>query len=86
MENNYNVTSGHALHSAHRFRKDVHHMIVYEDLEPKPTNRKKRTRLFLDDEAYQTALRMEQKGWICILADADVVEGHIQIKGEIENE
>lgn len=86
MENNYDITSGHSLRSAHRFRKDVHHMIIYEDLEPKPTNQKKRTRLFLDDEAYQTALRMERKGWICILVDAAVVEGHIQTKGEINNE
>ena len=55
-------------------------MIIYEDLDPAPDNPNKRTRLFLDEDAYQTALRMEKKGWICILVDADIIEGHILIK------
>ena len=77
MENEYHVTSGHSLCSVHRFRDDVRHMIIFEDLDPVPVNPNKRTRLFLDEDAYQTALRMEKKGWICILMDADIIEGHI---------
>lgn len=80
MECDYHVTSGHSLYSVHRFRDDVRHMIIYEDLDPVPASRNKRTRLFLDEDAYQTALRMERKGWICILVDADIVEGHILMK------
>ena len=80
MECDYHVTSGHSLYSVHRFRDDVRHMIIYEDLDTAPASQNKRTRLFLDEDAYQTALRMERKGWICILVDADIVEGHILIK------
>lgn len=80
MECDYHVTSGHSLYSVHRFRDDVRHMIIYEDLNPAPASQNKRTRLFLDEDAYQTALRMERKGWICILVDADIVEGHILMK------
>ena len=80
METDYHVTSGHSLYSVHRSRDYVRHMIIYEDLDPAPVNPNKRTRLFLDEDAYQTALRMEKKGWICILVDADIIEGHILIK------
>ena len=72
------VTSGHSLSSAHRYRKDVHHMVIYEDIYPKPATPNRRTRLFLDEDAYQTALRMERKGWINILVDANVVDGLIE--------
>ena len=85
MTDDYHVPSGHSLYSVDRFRDDVHHMIIYEDLDPEPTNPYKRTRLFLDDEAYQTALRMEKKGWICILVDAEIIEGHIIKRKEKEH-
>ena len=61
METDYHVTSGHSLYSVYRFRDDVRHMIIYEDLDPAPDNPNKRTRLFSDEDAYQTALRMEKK-------------------------
>lgn len=80
METNCRVTAGHSLSSAHRYRKDVRHMVVYEDIYPKPVNPNKRTRLFLDEDAYQTALRMERKGWIKILVDATIENGHIEEK------
>ena len=38
METDYHVTSGHLLYSVHRFRDDVRHMIIYEDLDPAPVN------------------------------------------------
>lgn len=52
-------------------------MVIYEDIYPKPVDPNKRTRLFLDEDAYQTALRMERKGWIKILVDAAVADGYI---------
>ena len=78
MVDNYRVTTGHSLSSAHRFRPDVCYMIIYKDIYPKPANPNKCTRLFLDEGAYQTALRMERKGWIRILVDVSVVDGQIE--------
>lgn len=48
MAKDYGVTSGHSLYSMHRFRPDVRHMVIFDDL---VENGFHRIRLYLTDEA-----------------------------------
>lgn len=49
MLKNYDVSTGHSLYSKHRFRNDVHHMVIFDDLMDSPCVR---VRLYLTDDAY----------------------------------
>ena len=66
MATDYGVTSGHELYSTHRFRDDTKHMIIFDDLDDNssPHGGHTRTRLFLTDEAYEEALKREERGEI----------------------
>ena len=72
--NDYGVTSGHSLFSRHRFRDDVTHVVIYEDLWE---NTPGRTRFYVTDTAYEFLRDAARKKWIRIVFEAAVVEGRI---------
>ena len=72
MAKDFGVTSGHPLYSMHRFRKDVRHMVIFDDLIEHGFHR---VRLYLTDEAYEVARSEEKKGHIKIIYHIPVIEG-----------
>ena len=72
MAKDFGVTSGHALYSMHRFRQDVRHMVIFDDLIEHGFHR---VRLYLTDEAYEVARSEEKKGHIKIIYHIPVIEG-----------
>lgn len=74
MSHNYEVSTGHTLYSKHRFRSDVRHMVIFDDLMDSPCVR---VRLYLTDDAYAVVKKEAAKGHIRILQDAEVIEGSI---------
>lgn len=79
MATDYGVTSGHELYSTHRFRDDTKHMIIFDtfDDNSSPHRGYNRTRLYLTDEAYEEALKREEKGEIEIIYYASVINGYL---------
>lgn len=73
MNKDYDVTTGHGLYSLHRFRADVHHMVIFDDLVEHDHHR---VRLYLTDEAYALAQKAETKGLIRIIHHVPVIEGN----------
>ena len=71
---NYDVSTGHSLYSRQRYRKDVRHMIIFDDLMDCPCIR---VRLYLTDEAYAIAKKEDSVGHIKIILDADIIDGEI---------
>ena len=74
MLKNFDVTTGHSLYSHQRYRKDVRHMVIFDDLMDTPCIR---VRLFLTDEAYGYVKKEANVGHIKIVCDADVIDGDI---------
>lgn len=74
MPNDYGVTAGHSLFSRHRFRDDVTHVVIYEDLWE---NHPGRTRYYVSDAAYEFIQDAVRKKWIRIVFEAPVIEGRI---------
>ena len=64
MAKDFGVTSGHSLYSMHRFRQDVRHMVIFDDLIEHGFHR---VRLYLTDEAYEVTRSEEKKGHIKII-------------------
>ena len=79
MATDYGVTSGHELYSTHRFRDDTKHMIIFDDLDDNSSHHggHNRTRLFLTDEAYEEALKREERGEIQIVYYASIINGYL---------
>ena len=79
MAIDYGVTSGHELYSTHRFRDDTKHMIIFDSIDDNssPLGGHNRTRLFLTDEAYEEALKREERGEIEIIYFASVINGYL---------
>lgn len=84
MATDYGVTSGHELYSTHRFRDDTKHMIIFDtfDDSSSPHRGHNRTRLYLTDEAYEEALKREEKGEIEIIYYASVINGYLVQKNK----
>ena len=82
MLKNYDVSTGHSLYSKHRFRNDVHHMVIFDDLLDSPCVR---VRLYLTDDAYAVVKKEAANGHIRILQDAEVIEGTIVNKRKKKN-
>ena len=72
MAKDFGVTSGHPLYSMHRFRQDVRHMVIFDDLIEHGFHR---VRLYLTDEAYEVARGEEKNGHIKIIYHIPVIEG-----------
>ena len=72
MAKDFGVTSGHPLYSMHRFRQDVRHMVIFDDLIEHGFHR---VRLYLTDEAYEVARSEEKKCHIKIIYHIPVIEG-----------
>ena len=72
MAKDFGVTSGHPLYSMHRFRQDVRHMVIFDDLIEHGFHR---VRLYLTDEAYEVTRSEEKKGHIKIIYHIPVIEG-----------
>lgn len=72
MAKDYGVTSGHSLYSMHRFRPDVRHMVIFDDL---VENGFHRIRLYLTDEAYEVVRKEEEKGHIRVVHHVPVLDG-----------
>lgn len=79
MANDYGVTTGHSPFSRHRFRDDVTHVIIFDDL---LENGHVRVRLYLNEDAYQLAQKAAAKKLIRIIYDAEVSEGCIITKSK----
>ena len=58
MSHDYGVTEGHSPYSLHRYREDVKHMVIFDDL---VEHEHHRVRLYLSDAAYQL---LKQEGYI----------------------
>lgn len=83
MSKDYGVTSGHPLYSMHRFRHDVRHMVIFDDLVESGFHR---LRLYLTDEAYEVARKEEKKGHIKIIYHVPVIDGSFaQVIGKEKN-
>lgn len=68
------MTSGHSFYSMHRFREDVRHVVIFDDLIEHGNHR---IRLYLTDEAYELTKKMEAKGYIKIVYYASVIGGNL---------
>ena len=72
MVKDFGVTYGHPLFSMHRFRQDVRHMVIFDDLIEHGFHR---VRLYLTDEAYEVTRSEEKKGHIKIISHIPVMAG-----------
>ena len=73
MTKDYGVTDGHELYSLHRFREDVRHMIIFDDLIAHDHHR---VRLYLTEEGYALTQKASDKGLIRIIHHTPVIEGN----------
>ena len=50
MSRDFGVTDGHSLYSLHRYRSDVRHMVIFDDLVEKEHHR---VRLYVSTPVYE---------------------------------
>ena len=72
MSHDYGVTDGHSPLSLHRYRDDVKHMVIFDDL---VEHEHHRVRLYLSDAAYQLMKQAAVKGIIKIVHHEEMIEG-----------
>lgn len=75
MIRDYGVTDGHGLYSLHRFRPDVRHMVVFDDLVEREYHR---VRLYLTEEAYRFVVQAAARGILRIVHHEQIVEGNAE--------
>ena len=56
MSRDFGVTDGHSLYSLHRYRSDVRHMVIFDDLVEKEHHR---IRLFISEPIYELIRQAE---------------------------
>ena len=64
MSRDFGVTDGHSLYSLHRYRSDVRHMVIFDDLVEKEHHR---IRLFISEPIYQLIRQAENNGRLRIV-------------------
>lgn len=72
MIRDYGVTDGHGPYSLHRFRPDVRHMVIFDDLVEREHHR---VRLYLTDAAYQFVTQAAAQGVLKIIHHEQIMEG-----------
>ena len=72
MSRDFGVTDGHPLYSLHRYRNDVRHMVIFDDLVEKEHHR---IRLFISETIYQLIRQAENNGRLRIVHHEEIVEG-----------
>ena len=72
MSRHFVVTDGHSLYSLHRYRSDVRHMVIFDDLVEKEHHR---IRLFISEPIYQLIRQAENNGRLRIVHHEEIVEG-----------
>ena len=77
MSRDFGVTDGHSLYSLHRFRRDVHHMVIFDDLVEKEFHR---IRLYVSASVYNLIRQAENNGLLRIIHHEEIVEGYSEPK------
>lgn len=72
MSHDYGVTEGHSPYSLHRYREDVKHMVIFDDL---VEHEHHRVRLYLSDAAYQLLKQEAAAGVLKIVHHEEMIEG-----------
>jgi len=72
MSRDFGVTDGHSFYSLHRYRRDVRHMVIFDDLVEKAYHR---VRLYVSDPVYELIRKAEADGLLRIVHHEEIVEG-----------
>ena len=72
MSRDFGVTDGHSLYSLHRYRSDVRHMVIFDDLVEKEFHR---IRLYVSAPVYEMIRQAETNGFLRIVHHEEIVEG-----------
>ena len=72
MSRDFGVTDGHSLYSLHRYRSDVRHMVIFDDLVEKEPPR---IRLFISEPIYELICQAETNGLLRIVHHEEIVVG-----------
>ena len=72
MSRDFGVTDGHSLYSLHRYRSDVRHMVIFDDLVEKEF---RRVRLYISEPVYELIRQAETNGLLRIVHHEEIVEG-----------
>ncbi len=72
MSRDFGVTDGHSLYSLHRYRSDVRHMVIFDDLVEKEHHR---VRLYVSASVYEMIRQAETNGLLRIVHHEEIVEG-----------
>ena len=77
MSRDFGVTDGHSLYSLHRYRKDVCHMVIFDDLVEKEFHR---VRLYVSASVYELIRQAETGGLLRVVHHEEIVEGYPEPK------
>ena len=72
MSRDFGVTDGHSLYSLHRYRSDVRHMVIFDDLVEKEHHR---FRLYVSAPVYEMIRKTEADGLLRIVHHEEIVVG-----------
>lgn len=72
MSRDFGVTDGHSLYSLHRYRSDVRHMVIFDDLVEKEHHR---VRLYVSSPVYEMIRQAEVNELLRIVHHEEIVEG-----------
>lgn len=73
MSRDFGVTDGHSPYSLHRYRSDIRHMVIFDDLVEKQHHR---IRLYVSELVYDMIRQAETSGLLRIVHHEEIVEGY----------